>query len=37
MFHAGHDAGGQFLNRLRLVASGLVIGHEFKHTGKLER
>ena len=37
MLRAGGNASGQLFNRLRLVASGLVIGNEFKHAQKLER
>ena len=32
----GQDAGGQFFNRLRLVAGRRVIGHKLEHAGKLE-
>jgi hypothetical protein len=37
MLRAGNNASGQFLNRLRLVAGGLVIGDEFEHALKLKR
>jgi hypothetical protein len=31
MLRAGNKSGGQLRNRLRLVASGFVIGDEFEH------
>ena len=34
---AGQNAGGQFFNRLRLVAGGRVIGNKFKHGLKIDR
>ena len=37
VFRAGNNSGGQFLNRLRLVAGGRVIGDEFEHEKILAR
>jgi hypothetical protein len=35
VLRAGQNAGGQFLNRLRLVAGGRIFGNELKHAAKL--